>query len=183
MDRNKIIEIIDNGANDGISVKMRDIAYAILTRFMEDKEIAYKCLFSAEKDYNPSKCANYDKSATIAYVREKISDLTENEEGDSDISFEENKAYMLKLKRDTEKAMERNEIDKKDGLKILADISVKLNDKFAVQDTSVEQRVVVYSKFNAICKCGREIYVPTKEELMDKYGLIEKDTNDKTSNN
>ena len=92
----------------------------------------------------------------------------------ADISFEENKEYMLKLKADTEKAMEDGEIDKKDGLKILTDISVKLNDKFSVNDTNNQRVVIVNKKFNAICDCGREIYVPTKEDLMEKYNLIEK---------
>ena len=70
--------------------------------------------------------------------------------------------------------MENGEIDKKDGLKILTDISVKLNDKFSVNDTNNQRVVIVNKKFNAICDCGREIYVPTKEDLMEKYNLIEK---------
>lgn len=91
-----------------------------------------------------------------------------------DITFEENKAYMLKLKKDTEDAIENNEIDKKDGLKILADLSVKLNDKFQVREERIEQVVHVFTKFNAVCQCGREIYIPTKQDLMKKYNLIEK---------
>ena len=81
---------------------------------------------------------------------------------------------MKKHKADTEKAMENGEKDKKDGLKILTDISVKLNDKFSVNDTNNQRVVIVNKKFNAICDCGREIYVPTKEDLMEKYNLIEK---------
>ena len=81
---------------------------------------------------------------------------------------------MLKLKKDTELAMENHEIDKKDGLKILADLSTKLNDKFNVQADNVDQMVFVSCKFNSICEsCGRELYIPTKEELMKKYNLIE----------
>ena len=70
--------------------------------------------------------------------------------------------------------MQNGEIEKKDGLKILTDISVKLNDKFSVNDTNNQRVVIVNKKFNAICDCGREIYVPTKEDLMEKYNLIEK---------
>mgnify|MGYP003457208386 CR=1 FL=1 len=90
-----------------------------------------------------------------------------------DISFEENKAYMLKLKKDTEDAMQKGEIDKKDALKILTDISTKLNDKFRINQEEREQMVIVSPKYNTICKCGRELYIPTKEELMEKYNLIE----------
>ena len=54
-------------------------------------------------------------------------------------------------------------------------ISVKLNDKFQVQGEVKEQLIVVNTKFNAICgSCGREIYIPTKEDLMEKYNLVEK---------
>ena len=90
---------------------------------------------------------------------------------------------MIKLKKDTEEAMANGEIEKKDALKILADISVKLNDKFNVKDANEDRQVViVQNKFNAICECGREIYVPTKEEMMKKYNLVEKDVDVKNNN-
>ena len=93
---------------------------------------------------------------------------------DEDITFEENKAYMLKLKKDTEDAIEKGEVDKKDGLKILADISTRLNDKFSVNQQQKDQMVFVSCKYNSICECGKEIYIPTKEQLMEEYGLVEK---------
>ena len=94
---------------------------------------------------------------------------------DEDITFEENKAYMLKLKKDTELAIESGEVDKKDGLKILSDISTRLNDKFAVQQTELQQQIFVSCKYNSICEsCGKELYIPTKEQLMEEYGLVEK---------
>ena len=71
--------------------------------------------------------------------------------------------------------MERHEIDIKDGLKILADLSVKLNDKFNVTSEEKDQMIVVNKKYNSICQCGRELYIPTKEDLMDKYNLVEKE--------
>ena len=65
-------------------------------------------------------------------------------------------------------------IDIKDGLKILTDISVKLNDKFNIADTTKDQLVVVNTKYNSTCEyCNHEIYIPTKEDLMKKYNLIE----------
>jgi hypothetical protein len=81
---------------------------------------------------------------------------------------------MLKLKKETEDAMASGEIDKKDGLKILSDISVKLNDKFSVSEEVKEQLIYVNAKYNAICECGRELYIPTKEDLMKEYNLVEK---------
>ena len=95
-----------------------------------------------------------------------------------DISFEENKAYMLGLKKQTEEAMAAGEIDKKDGLKILADLSVKLNDKFNVSDSSQEQYVHVFAKYDAVCsRCGAELSRRpiSKEEAIEMYYLVEKE--------
>jgi hypothetical protein len=84
---------------------------------------------------------------------------------------------MLKLKKETELAMEAGDIDKKDGLKILTDISTKLNDKFSVKDDTAEQLVVVNYKYDAICpNCGKEVSRKpiTKEEAIKMYNLEEK---------
>ena len=96
---------------------------------------------------------------------------------DEDITFEENKAYMLKLKKDTEDAIEKGEVDKKDGLKILADISTRLNDKFSVNQQQRDQIVIVEQKYNDVCpRCFAEIARRpiSKEEAMEMYDLIEK---------
>ena len=98
------------------------------------------------------------------------------DDGD-DITFEENKAYMLKLKKDIEKAIEDGEMEKKDGYKALADISVKLNDKFQVQGEVKEQIVQIMPKYDHVCpRCQIEIArrPMTKEEAMEEYDLIEK---------
>ena len=129
------------------------------------------------------------RTGAVEYIKDYIDILSANNGSRSkkqdidDITFDENKAYMIKLKKDTEEAMANGEIEKKDALKILADISVKLNDKFNVKDANEDRQVViVQNKFNAICECGREIYVPTKEEMMKKYNLVEKDVDVKNNN-
>ena len=168
-----IKECKDSKAN----ITTRDIAYVVLCNELEDKEVAYKCVFGADKGFSMKNHNVYKESADIALLKQFV-DLAQKKHSSKankdDITFEENKAYMLKLKKDTEKAMNKGEIDKKDGLKILADLSVKLNDKFQVREERVEQVVHVFSKFNAICQCGREIYIPTKEDMMKKYNLVEK---------
>ena len=55
------------------------------------------------------------------------------------------------------------ELDYKDALKLETEIRTKLNDKFAVADTTEQQYVIVECKYNAICEhCNHEIYIPTK---------------------
>ena len=107
-----------------------------------------------------------------------LNDGKKKKKKSEDISFEENKEYMLNLKRQTEEAMASGEIDKKDGLKILTDISVKLNDKFNVSDSSQEQYVPVFAKYDAVCsRCGAEISRRpiSKEEAIEMYNLVEKE--------
>ena len=91
-----------------------------------------------------------------------------------DITFEENKAEMIKLIKQADDRYANGEIDAKDHLKIVTELRVKLNDKFQVKEEMKEQLVIVNQKYNAICDgCGRETYIPTKEDLMKQYNLIE----------
>ena len=172
-DLNKIVE---KAQKDGYFVKVRDISYVILRNSFDDYSVAYMSLYGS---MDREEVEKYENSKEIAYLKKVIGKYINKRKGakEGDITFEENKAYMLKLKADTEKAMADGEIETKDGLKILADISVKLNDKFSVSDMAKEQLIFVNIKYNSICdKCGAELYIPTKEDLIKKYNLIEKDS-------
>ena len=154
----------------GFAISVRDISYILLCRNYEDDIVAYKSLFG---DGSDTEISYYKQSKPIVELGKLMSDAL-GWNSKEDITFEENKAYMLKLKADTERAMESGDIEKKDGLKILTDISTKLNDKFGAKEEMKDQMVVVECKFNSVCSCGREIYIPTKEDLMKKYNFVEK---------
>ena len=184
-----IKKIIEGASKKGFKIGVRDIAFVVLLDTFEDEDIAYKCLFGSESGFMQEYASVYARTGAVEYIKDYINILSTNNGSRSkkqdvdDITFDENKSYMIKLKKDTEEAMANGEIEKKDALKILADISVKLNDKFNVKDANEDRQVViVQNKFNAICECGREIYVPTKEELMKKYNLVEKDIDVKSNN-
>lgn len=184
-----IKKIIEGASKKGFKIGVRDIAFVVLLDTFEDEDIAYKCLFGSESGFMQEYASVYARTGAVEYIKDYINILSTNNGSRSkkqnvdDITFDENKSYMIKLKKDTEEAMANGEIEKKDALKILADISVKLNDKFNVKDANEDRQVViVQNKFNAICECGREIYVPTKEELMKKYNLVEKDIDVKNNN-
>lgn len=168
LSNDKINSIISKCAEHSHDVRVRDVSYAILSRFYEDKEVAYRCIFGDDGMFEL-----YSKSKAIVFLEKYLKDNVFYDDS-KDITFEENKAYMLKLKADTERAMEEGRLETKDGLKILSDISTRLNDKFNVQDKEVQQTVVVQCKYNSCCECGKEIYIPTKEDLMKQYGLIER---------
>lgn len=184
-----IKKIIEDASKKGFKIGVRDIAFVVLLDVFENEDIAYKCLFGSESGFMQEYASVYARTGAVEYIKDYIDILSTNNGSRSkkqdvdDITFDENKSYMIKLKKDTEEAMANGEIEKKDALKILADISVKLNDKFNVKDANEDRQVViVQNKFNAICECGREIYVPTKEEMMKKYNLVEKDVDVKNNN-
>ena len=173
----KVGEILTNASSHGANLKVRDIAYVLLRRYFDDRSYAWRVCFS-EADYDEKTIDAYEDGVGYQFLREVLAEVRDR--GgllyDEDITFEENKAYMLKLKRDTEMAMEAGDLEKKDGLKILSDLSVKLNDKFSVQAEVKDQMVIVEHKYNDICPyCQHEVASKpmTKEEAMATYNLKE----------
>ena len=160
----------------GIEVSTTDIGFAVLSIVMGD-DLAYEAIFGG------AVMSDYAKSERITKLKEKVTDyigggsIVAGGGAKADITFEENKAYMIELKRRTEQAMQDDDIDTKDGLTILKDLSVKLNDKFNVADKTINQVVVVNQKYSSVCEyCHHEIapYPIPKEEAMRIYGLVEK---------
>lgn len=173
----KVGEILTNASSQGANLKVRDIAYVLLRRYFDDRSYAWRVCFT-EADYDDKTIDAYEEGIGYHFLREALAEVRDR--GgllyDEDITFEENKAYMLKLKRDTEMAMEAGDLEKKDGLKILSDLSVKLNDKFSVQAEVKDQMVIVEHKYNDICPyCQHEVASKpmTKEEAMEAYNLKE----------
>ena len=178
----QIKRAIDDCARANHTISVRDISYVLLSMHLDDSLVAYKCIFGNDYDYNQDYHATYDQTSTMTYLKSYVEFTLLNDKKKKtkteDISFEENKAYMLGLKKQTEEAMAAGEIDKKDGLKILAYLSVKLNDKFNVSDSSQEQYVHVFSKYDSVCSyCGHEISRRpiSKEEAIEMYNLVEKE--------
>lgn len=181
--------ILSDAKKMGHNLRMSDIFYTFELQRFDNKGVVYSVLFG--KGSSQEEIEEYDESVKIKFLKKYINtnypldSPGENEqvkrgkpkrevENHEDITFEENKAYMLKLKKETEAAIKKGEIEKKDGLKILADLSVKLNDKFAVSEKQDEQRIIVYPKFNTICERTKtECWLQTKEFAMQHWGLIE----------
>lgn len=176
----KVGKILTDASDRGLNLKVKDISYVLLTRYFEDKSYAYRVCFGSDSDYSGDAIEKYEESEGYKFLKTILNEVRESgfvSRYAEDITFEENKAYMLKLKKDTEEAMDRGELEAKDGLKILADLSVKLNDKFSVQAEVKDQMVVVNAKYNDICEyCQHEVArrPMTKEEAMKEYNLIEK---------
>ena len=184
----QIRQTINDCTKAGHAVGMRDISYVLLCKHYEDKATAYRILFGLDADFNADYAATYDQTASMNYLRDYIEfNLNDGEQkkkkkkrisDDDDISFEENKAEIIRLIKQTQEELAKGNIEAKDALKIEADLRVKLNDKSAVTEDAREQIVIVHQKYDSVCsRCGTEIARRpiTKEEAMEMYDLIEKD--------
>lgn len=174
--RKKLKELSEAAEKKGYEVKVRDVAFVVLCDEFEDKELAYRVAYGDECN----DISSYMKTSKIQFLNDYVKYVSVDSESkqisEDRMSFEENKRELIKLIKDIETAMENGEIEKKDGYARIVDIRTKLNDKFNVNENKQNRFIIVESKFNDICPyCGHEIRTQTKEELMAKYNLVEKD--------
>ena len=177
MDNEHIKKTIEHFKESGETIRVRDIAYTLLSKMFADNKTAYQCLFGTE---------GYDDYADDE-MRGKLEQYMSDEgyiksiSTDADtggITFEQNRREMEILLEKTQEAMDDGLVDPKDGLKIMADIRVKLNDKFKVESKQQARYIVVQKRYNDVCPhCNREIYIPSKQDLMEEYNLIENTQN------
>jgi len=151
-------------------IRVRDIAFVILSRQLAGPA-AYQCFFGTAEGYE-----EYSSSKMVADITKYMTENNFVTDEASGITFEENRLEMQRLLAKTQRALDDGTIEPKDAYKIMADIRVKLNDKFNVQQTEKERTIIVEKKFNMVCeKFHCECYLPTKEDLMEMYNLVEKE--------
>lgn len=180
----KLTDIIKDCELAGHKVKIKDISYVLLCRCYDDIAVAYKVLFDSDK--SNAEILEYHQSNTISFLRTYMdsnfknnSSSTPNNSKNSksktkDITFDENKVAMIELLEKTIQDEKDGLIDPEKSIATQTKLRIALNDKFQVKEEIKEQMVIVNTKYNAICEgCGRETYIPTKEDLMKEYNLIE----------
>lgn len=173
MDNEQIKSTIDYFKKEGTDIRVRDIAYALLSRMFADRKTAYQCLFGPD---------GYDEYIS-SDMRESLDEYLKSEgfvrsfSTDTDtgeISFEENKSALTKMIADIEMDMAAGLIEKKDGYARIADIRYKLNDKFKVEAAQKDRMIIVERKFDFVCPMlHKECYQLDKEDAMKKWNLIE----------
>lgn len=173
-----IVDMINACEKKRIKAVVGDVIFTASLSMFDNPKVVYYAIFGKTDD--DQLIEDYINSEKIKIIKKTLrSKIKKNGDLDDkldDISFDENKAYMLKIKKETEAAIEKGEIEKKDGLKILADITTRLNDKFKVIEKQDEQRVIVNAKFNHICEwTRRECFLQTKEYAMEHWDLVEAD--------
>ena len=162
MDNDQIKRTIEHFKDIGDTIRVRDIAYTLLSKMFADSKTAYQCLFGTEgyddyaEDEIRSKLEQY--MSDEGYIRSVSTDADTG-----GITFEQNRREMEILLEKTQQAMDDGLVDPKDALKIMADIRVKLNDKFKVESKQQARYIVVQKRYNIVCPhCSREIYIPSK---------------------
>lgn len=175
MDNDAIKTTIEHFKEDGKSVRVRDIAYTLLSKMFADDKTAYQCLFTDIDGYEDYVRDNLRSEIEEYMTQQGYIRSFSTDEDTGGISFEENKKEMAALLEKTQQALKDGLIEPKDALKIMADIRVKLNDKFKVEAKQQERTIIVEKKFNHICdRFHVECYLPTVEDLKEMYNLTEK---------
>lgn len=176
MDNEQIKKTVEHFKNEG--VRVRDIAYVLLSKMFADGKTAYQCLFGAE---------GFDEYVSTD-IRERLERYmtdegyivnlsVDNETGE--MTFDENKKELIAMIPKIEHDMEKGIIEKKDGYARIVDIRTKLNDKFKVEAAKKDRTIIVERKFDFICPhTSRECYQLDKEDAMKKWNLIENPNND-----
>jgi len=162
---NDIKDIINSLKTEGIEAKVRDVAYLAMCDTFVDKYLAEKVAYQEEsKPSNRVLSALADKLKLFG-----VGAVTT-------ISKDENREELLKLLQKIQDAEREGTIDPKDAIKIEADIRVKLNDKFNIEEEEGQKRIIVVpQKHDIICKwTSRECSaMPSKEACMKYYNLID----------
>lgn len=156
-------------------ISVKDISYFVLKREYQDGAIPYRLLFSKKTTDN---YIDYENREDIKFLRNymnsnfsKQAPSIPSKKGSADLSFDENKEKLIELLD----KLNTLGLDAKDQAKLEIEIRTKLIDKFNMSDQKEQQYIVVEKKWNGVCEhCRHEIYIPTKEDLMEKYNLVER---------
>lgn len=164
--------VLDTVRTDWQSVSEKDIAFAILCDVLEDKTLAYRLAYrksekEAESFYNTprfKKLLNVLEPFGVGIVDTNA------------ITKEENKGELLKMLGRIDELLNNGDLEPKDAIKMQTDIRVKLNDKFEMEESQKQKRIIVVpSKHDIVCPMThRECnYWPTKKACCTHFGLID----------
>ena len=156
---------------------VREVAFAVLLDAFDDAQMAADAIFPNKGVSGRDTVLRDDITRLRRAVRQAASQDGKPAVLEKTISKEENRAELIRMIEVIKRDMDNGDIERKDGLKMIADIRVKLNDKFEIEEQHTQRRlIVVPQKRDIICAhTQRECtYWPTKEACMQHYNLTEK---------
>lgn len=198
MENNILKQITAEAEQRGHSVRIRDIAFALMRVTFDDALSAYSVAFGVPKvdkeieNYESLESTKYlvryfkkraekaepNPTETVeAMVKKRIAQNTD----EGSMTFEENRGGIERQIREIRELIEQAKNETPVDLKTLAllqkteaDLRSKLNDKFGGSEKSQDQYIVVPKKYNHICEwTRRECFLQTKEYAMEHWNLIE----------
>lgn len=180
MTREDIDKILEGAKNNGYFPNKYEIAFALLRDIVGNDTAAYLVFKTV-----PSDLPKFVNGSKMKFYRKKLNSLIGKgakgsepaiKEQTDDTTKEQNKAELLALIETAKKAVRNGEMDVKDALFMEKDIRVKLQDKFELEKSEDERRIIVVPQKNDIVcpHTHRECtYMPTKEACMEYYNLKE----------
>lgn len=178
MDNEQIKRTVSHFRDAGDTVRVRDIAYVLLSRMFSDPRTAYQCLFGTE-GYEEYASGPLRASLEDYLSKEGILRTVTADDDTGGITFEENKREMERMLDEIRRDMEDGIVDRKDGYARMESIRTKLNDKFKVERLQKERQIIVERRFDFVCPhTRRECYQLDKEYAMKKWNLIENSKNE-----
>ena len=168
----------DYCAERGFRIEDKEIAYLFVNRELRNPVMAYKMVI--REGLSDELIEKYDKSPRLACLRQYMNDNWTKRKTEErvatvagSISFEENRDALIGMLSDIETMMNTNQIEKKDAMKMMTDIRIKLNDKFNMKEQQVEQRIIVQPKFSHICEhTHKECWLQTRRYAMEHWHLV-----------
>ena len=173
INKSELREIIAEMKSRGYDVVVRDVFYYFLCGIFDDEKTVYRTLFGENPETSFAEYTVSNMTQDLkSYLSFRYMDLDTAVVNDGQ-SFDELKQGMYKDLKALEDLRDQKDddgeavLDPKEMASVvrqIADIRVKLTEKFGTTEKSEEQRVVVFQKYDSICPyCGREIAVGVKK--------------------
>lgn len=164
--------VLETVRSDWDKASEKDIAFAILCDAIEDKTLAYRLAYRRS-----------DKDADSFYKTPRFKKLLDTLEpfgigsiDSNSITKEQNKGDLIKLLARVQALGENGGLEVKDALKLEGDLRVKLNDKFEMEESQKQKRIIVVpSKHDIVCPMTRREcnFWPTRKACVKHFGLID----------
>lgn len=159
--RENIESIIETLKTDGMTVSEKDVAYLALCDIFVEKSLVGYIIYG---DVTPKNKKVLDILAS--QLKPFGIGAAEN------ISKDENREALIKLLKE----IDESDMEAKDAIKLKADIRLKLQTKFEIEEGEKQKRIIVVPhKHDTVCKyTHRECSaMPSKEACMKYYNLVD----------
>lgn len=159
--RENIESIIETLKTEGLKVTFSDVAYLALCDVFAEKTLAKEIIYG-------------DSKMTSAKVLDMLAPQLKpfGIGAAENISKDENREALIKLLKE----IDESDMEAKDAIKLKADIRLKLQTKFEIEEGEKQKRIIVVpQKHDTVCKyTHRECSaMPSKEACMKYYNLVD----------